>query len=57
MDAIARYHDLLNDEQLASDSQGMLDEQLLGVSAANAEPLVKALTRRHAKRFSNPPPA
>lgn len=35
----------------------LLDEQLLGVSAANAEPLVKALTRRHAKRFSNPPPA
>jgi len=27
-DAIAAYHDLLTDEQLAADSQGMLDEQL-----------------------------
>ena len=28
MDAISEYHDLLTDEQLAADSQGMLDEQL-----------------------------
>lgn len=35
----------------------LLDEQLLGVSAANAEPLVKALTRRHAQRFGRPRPA
>jgi len=35
----------------------LLDEQLLGVSAANAEPLVKALTRRHALRFGKPRPA
>ena len=28
MDAIGRYHDLLSDDQLAADSQGMLDEQL-----------------------------
>ena len=28
LDAIAAYHDLLTDEQLAADSQGMLDEQL-----------------------------
>ena len=35
----------------------LLDEQLLGVSAANAEPLVKALTRRHAQRFGKPRPA
>src|SRR5262245_18613403 len=27
-DAITAYHDLLTDEQLAADSQGMLDEQL-----------------------------
>lgn len=32
----------------------LLDEQLLGVSAANAEPLVRALTRRHAQRFGKP---
>jgi AcrR family transcriptional regulator len=32
----------------------LLDEQLLGVSAVNAEPLVKALTRRHAQRFGKP---
>jgi AcrR family transcriptional regulator len=35
----------------------LLDEQLLGVSAATAEPLVKALTRRHAQRFGKPRPA
>lgn len=35
----------------------LLDEQLLGVSAANAEPLVRALTRRHAQRFGKPRPA
>jgi AcrR family transcriptional regulator len=34
----------------------LLDEQLLGVSASNAEPLIKALTRRHA-RFGKPRPA
>ena len=28
MDAIGEYHDLLRDEGLAADSQGMLDEQL-----------------------------
>jgi len=28
VDAIGRYHDLLSDDQLAADSQGMLDEQL-----------------------------
>ncbi len=35
----------------------LLDEQLLGVSAATAEPLIKALTRRHAQRFGKPRPA
>ncbi len=35
----------------------LLDEQLLGVSAANAGSLVKALTRRHAQRFGKPRPA
>jgi AcrR family transcriptional regulator len=35
----------------------LLDEQLLGVSAANAEPLVRALTRRQAHRFGKPRPA
>lgn len=35
----------------------LLDEQLLGVSASNAEPLIKALTRRHALRFGKPRPA
>lgn len=35
----------------------LLDEQLLGVSAADAEPLVRALTRRHAQRFGKPRPA
>ena len=35
----------------------LLDEQLLGVSAADAGPLVKALTRRHAQRFGKPRPA
>lgn len=35
----------------------LLDEQLLGVSAANAGSLVKALTRRHAQRFGKPGPA
>lgn len=35
----------------------LLDEQLLGVSAADAEPLVRALTRRHAQRFGKPQPA
>lgn len=35
----------------------LLDEQLLGVSAANAEPLVRALARRHAQRFGKPRPA
>ena len=35
----------------------LLDEQLLGVSASNAEPLIKALTRRHAQRFGKPRPA
>ena len=34
----------------------LLDEQLLGVSAANAEPLVRKLTRRHAQRFGKPHP-
>jgi hypothetical protein len=28
VDPVSAYHDLLNDEQLAADSQGMLDEQL-----------------------------
>ncbi|OJX24458.1 TetR/AcrR family transcriptional regulator [Devosia sp. 66-14] len=32
----------------------LLDEQLLGVSAANAEPLIRKLTRRQARRFGNP---
>jgi AcrR family transcriptional regulator len=35
----------------------LLDEQLLGVSAANAETLVRKLTRRHARRFGKPPTA
>lgn len=35
----------------------LLDEQLLGVSVADAGPLVKALTRRHAQRFGKPRPA
>lgn len=35
----------------------LLDEQLLGVSAANAGPLIRALTRRHAQRFGKPHPA
>lgn len=35
----------------------LLDEQLLGVSADNAEPLVRALARRHAQRFGKPRPA
>jgi len=32
----------------------LLDEQLLGVSAANAEPLIRKLTRRQARRFGDP---
>ena len=28
LEAISAYHDLLNDTQLAADSQGMLDDQL-----------------------------
>jgi AcrR family transcriptional regulator len=35
----------------------LLEEQLLGVSAANAGSLVKALTRRHAQRLGKPRPA
>lgn len=35
----------------------LLDGQLLGVSPDSAEPLVKALTRRHARRMGKPQPA
>ncbi len=35
----------------------LLDNQLLGVSPETAEPLVKALTRRHVRALRNAPPA
>lgn len=35
----------------------LLDGQLLGVSPDNAEPLVRALTRRHARHMGSPRPA